>query len=151
MDTVQQTHQRITNLWIPNYRFLIKVSYRLKQIDNDGAFVYSKIVTVDLTNTTSVDDKIEYGFSLEQNYPNPFNPSTTIKFTIPSNVKSEASNTMLNVYDILGREIVSLVNQKLQPGNYEAIFDAGNLSSGMYLYKLIHGNFTTTKKLLLVK
>lgn len=128
-----------------------QASYRLKQIDNDGTFAYSKTITVDLTSITSVDDEVIYKFALEQNYPNPFNPSTTIKFTIPSNVKSEASNTMLNVYDILGREIVSLVNQKLQPGNYEAIFDAGNLSSGMYLYKLIHGNFTTTKKLLLVK
>ncbi len=60
------------------------VDYRLKQIDNDGTFVYSKTITVDLTTITSVDDNIVYQFSLEQNYPNPFNPTTTIKFTVPT-------------------------------------------------------------------
>ena len=63
---------------------LTQASYRLKQIDNDGTFAYSKGVTVDLTSITSVDDIVQYTFALEQNYPNPFNPSTTIVFTVPT-------------------------------------------------------------------
>jgi len=128
-----------------------EVSYRLKQIDNDGTIAYSKIVTVDLTTITSVDDEVIYEFALEQNYPNPFNPTTTIKFTIPSDVKSETSNTMLIVYDILGREVVTLVNQKLHAGNHEVAFNASNLSSGVYFYKLQAGNLVMTRKLLLMK
>ena len=115
---------------------LTRLDYRLKQIDNDGTFAYSKVVTVDLTNITSVDDQVKYEFALEQNYPNPFNPSTTIKFTVPSVETGHAPSlqTTLLVYDILGREVATLVNQKFQPGNHEIFFDASNLSSGMYIY-----------------
>jgi len=130
-----------------------EVSYRLKQIDNDGTFSYSKVVTVDLTNITSVDDELVYEFALEQNYPNPFNPSTKISFTI-ADVGDEyirPLHTRLIVYDILGREVATLLNEKLNSGNYEVTFDASHLTSGMYLYKLIYGDFEATKKLLLVK
>ncbi|MCZ7602859.1 MAG: T9SS type A sorting domain-containing protein [Melioribacteraceae bacterium] len=132
---------------------LTRIDYRLKQIDNDGIFAYSKIVTVDLTSITSVDDEVIYEFVLEQNYPNPFNPSTTIKFTIPSVVdaKFASTTTKLVVYDILGREVATLVNQKLQPGNHEVQFDASDLSSGMYFYKLTNGKFSEIKKLMLLK
>ena len=90
-------------------------------------------------------------FLLSQNYPNPFNPSTKIKFTIPSNVKSETSNVILKVYDILGNELATLVNKELPAGEYEVKFDAGNLSSGMYFYKLQAGSFIETKKMVLLK
>lgn len=129
-----------------------QVSYRLKQIDNDGTFAYSKIVTVDLTTITDVDDEgIVHEFALNQNYPNPFNPSTTINFTVPSDVKRETSNVKLIVYDILGKEMAVLVNQQMQPGNHEVSFNADNFSSGMYFYKLTTGNFVQTKKMLLIK
>lgn len=130
-----------------------EVSYRLKQIDNDGTFAYSKIVTVDLTTITDVDDDgIVQEFALNQNYPNPFNPSTTIKFTIPSNVKGETSNTKLVIYDILGRDVATLVNQILQPGNHEIQFDGSNLSSGMYFYRINAGDkFNYVRKMILVK
>jgi len=141
-------YYEFTDSELPNAE---EVSYRLKQIDNDGTFAYSKIVTLDLTTITDVDDEIKHTFSLEQNYPNPFNPNTTINFTIPSNVKSETSNTMLIVYDILGREVATLVNQQMQPGNHEVSFNADNFSSGMYFYKLTTGNFVQTKKMLLIK
>jgi len=131
------------------------VDYRLKQIDNDGTFVYSKTITVDLTTITSVDDNIVYQFSLEQNYPNPFNPSTTIKFTIPSVVDAKfapTTTTKLVVYDILGREVATLVNQKLHPGNHQVEFDANYLSSGMYFYRIEVGSkFNSIKKMILIK
>lgn len=90
-------------------------------------------------------------FSLFQNYPNPFNPSTTIKYQIPSNVKHEISNTKLVVFDILGREIATLVNKEQPSGNYSVQFDASTLASGLYFYKLQNGTFVQTKKMLLIK
>ncbi|MBC8043306.1 MAG: T9SS type A sorting domain-containing protein, partial [Rhizobacter sp.] len=85
-------------------------------------------------------------FGLKQNYPNPFNPSTTIRYELaaPSDVK-------LNVFDVLGREVATLVNQRQSAGNYRVGFNASNLSSGIYFYRLQTGNFTQTKKMLLVK
>lgn len=129
-----------------------EVSYRLKQIDNDGTFAYSKTITVDLTTITSVDDEVIYKFALEQNYPNPFNPSTTFEFTVPSDVKSQTSDVKLIVYDILGREVATLVNQKIHSGNYEVKFEARNLSSGMYFYRIdIEDRYSATKKMILLR
>ena len=91
---------------------------------------------------------------LYQNYPNPFNPSTTIKFEIPSVIASGAKQSQfvtLKVYDILGNEVVTLVNEEKQPGVYEVEFDASSLSSGMYLYKLQANTFVQTKKMILAK
>lgn len=90
-------------------------------------------------------------FYLSQNYPNPFNPSTTIMFTVPINVKSETSNTKLVVYDILGREVTTLVNEVKAPGTYEITFDASQLASGVYFYRLTSGNFVQTKKMILLR
>ena len=83
---------------------------------------------------------------LNQNYPNPFNPTTTISFSIPS-----SAFTSLKVYDILGNEVATLVNEEKQAGNYELQFDASNLSSGIYLYKLQVCSFVETKKMILIK
>ncbi len=97
-------------------------------------------------------------FSLSQNYPNPFNPVTKIKFDIPSNVRSrqvgtgsQTANVKIIVYDILGKEIQTLVNEQLQPGSYEVTFDGSNLPSGVYFYQLRAGDFMETKKLILLK
>jgi D-alanyl-D-alanine carboxypeptidase len=92
-------------------------------------------------------------FLLSQNYPNPFNPSTKINYTIPTveTPYKTSLQTKLIVYDILGREVATLVNAELQPGKYEAQFNAINISSGVYFYKLSHGDFFQTKKMLLVK
>ncbi len=90
-------------------------------------------------------------YSLYQNYPNPFNPATRIKFDIASNVKGQAADVKLIIYDILGREISKLVNEKFQPGTYEITFDGSNLPSGVYFYKLSAGNYEETKKLVLLK
>ncbi len=85
-------------------------------------------------------------YSLSQNFPNPFNPVTKIKFDI-----SKVGQTFLSVYDITGREIEKLVNEQLQPGSYEVTFNGSNLPSGVYFYKLTAGEFTETKKLILLK
>ncbi|MBE2217805.1 MAG: T9SS type A sorting domain-containing protein [Ignavibacteria bacterium] len=93
-----------------------------------------------------ISNEVPSAFGLEQNYPNPFNPSTTFKFNVPS-----ASNVSLKIYDMLGNEITTLVNENLQSGVYEVKFDASTLSSGVYFYSLNAGNFTATKKMMLVK
>lgn len=92
-------------------------------------------------------------FVLYQNYPNPFNPSTKIKFTVPSSVKLEKSNVSLKVYDLIGNEVVTLVNEELSTGDYETEFTVSNLqlTSGIYFYRLENSNFTQTRKMILLK
>ena len=93
-------------------------------------------------------------FHLEQNYPNPFNPSTTIQYTIPS-VETRRGESLqhviLKVYDMLGREVATLVNEAKAPGNYKIVFNGNGLASGIYLYRIHSGNFTDSKKLILLK
>ena len=85
-------------------------------------------------------------FALFNNYPNPFNPTTTIKYEIPKTV-----NVSLKVYDILGREVKTLINQEQKPGFYEIPFGNDELASGIYFYRLQAGNFIQTKKMILLK
>jgi hypothetical protein len=99
-----------------------------------------------LVGVEPVSNVIPETYSLSQNYPNPFNPTTNIKFAIPT-----AGNVKLVVYDLLGREVYTLVNEMKTAGNYVVDFDASELSSGVYFYKLETGSFTQTKKMLLVK
>ncbi len=129
-----------------------KYFYRLKQIDFDGSFTYSNEVEVDLS--------LPQTFSLEQSYPNPFNPSTTIKYTIPNvtlsalsraESRDEGSRVILKVYDILGNEVATLVNENKPAGNYEINFNASSLTSGIYFYTIQAGSFTDTKKMTLLK
>ena len=87
-----------------------------------------------------------YAYSLSQNYPNPFNPTTTISYSIKS-----PGLVSLKVYDILGTEVASLVNENQEAGNYSVEFNAYNLTSGIYFYTLTSGNFVETKKLILLK
>jgi hypothetical protein len=93
-----------------------------------------------------VSNEVPGEFRLEQNYPNPFNPSTNLEFRI-----MEPGFVRLSVYDVLGREVSIIVNQNLKQGIYKASFNAGNLPSGVYLYRLTAGNFTETRKMILVK
>ena len=105
--------------------------------------------------TTFVDNSqnknIPQKFILYQNYPNPFNPNTKIKFSIPSMGTSLMKFVQIKVYDILGREVATLVNEEKKAGNYEVDFNANKLSSGTYFYQLKAGNIISTKKMLLAK
>ena len=116
-----------------------KVVYRLKQIDRDGKFEYSKEVEVTIANTPKE-------FSLLQNYPNPFNPTTMIGYQISVN-----GYVSLKVYDAVGREVATLVNKVKEAGNYSASFDATKLSSGIYFAKLQSGENVQLKKMVLMK
>jgi subtilisin family serine protease len=133
-----------TTTEVQNYTFIDEnlaagnYSYRLKQIDYDGTMEYSNIVEVEVTQP------LEY--KLSQNYPNPFNPSTTISYSI-----SQDGLVTLKVYDVLGNTVSTLVNEIQPAGQVEIIFDASELSSGVYYYQLVSGGFTSTKKLILMK
>ncbi len=127
-----------------NYSYIDKTAdqginyYRLKQVDFDGTFAYSDEVEVDAAGPLS--------FNLDQNYPNPFNPTTNIKFSVP-----ESGNVKLSVYNLVGEEVAVLVNGFSQAGTFEVTFDASNLSTGVYLYKLQSANSVQTKKMMLLK
>lgn len=95
-----------------------------------------------------ISTEIPSHFSLSQNYPNPFNPSTKIRFEIPAKTNSI---TRITVYDVLGKVISTLINENLKPGIYETEFIASGLSSGIYFYKMSSGNFSSTKKLIVLK
>ncbi len=85
-------------------------------------------------------------YSLSQNYPNPFNPSTTIEFGLPT-----ASNVTLKVYNMLGEEVASIVNQAMNAGYHTVTFDGSKFTSGMYIYRITAGNFVQVKKMMMLK
>jgi hypothetical protein len=95
---------------------------------------------------TSPVGNLPYKFALEQNYPNPFNPTTTISYNVPT-----ASDVKIAVFDVLGQEITTLVNEQKMPGTYQASFDASNLTSGVYFYQMQAGSFSETRKMMLVR
>lgn len=110
---------------------------RLKQVDFDGTFAYSEIIDV-----TVVAD----AYQLSQSYPNPFNPQTRIQYALPV-----ANHVTLEVFDLLGRRIQTLVNEVQVAGSYDVSFDAGDLSNGTYVYRLTAGPFSETKTMVLLK
>jgi len=122
-----------------------KYQYRIKMIDNDGSFAYSKAVETIITSPRSTE--------LSQNYPNPFNPSTKINYNLPKD-----SKVTLDIYNIIGGKVVELVNQEQSAGYYTAdVGSSANLSSGVYIYRLTTidketgNNFTSSKKMTLIK
>jgi hypothetical protein len=144
--TLQQTYSfNDENLDAGNYQ------YRLKQMDFDGSYSYSNIIEAEIVSPNK--------FILEQNFPNPFNPSTTIRYTIstpPSSSplakgRNEVGFVTLKVYDVLGNEVATLVNEVQSSGYYEVEFDAEKLSSGIYFYELIAGNLIQTRKMILLR
>ena len=143
---------------------------------NSSANVYidNIVLKEDIPNAVEAELNHELNYSLNQNYPNPFNPTTTIKYSLPayselayseSGTKNLSRNSplprkgfrggllivTLKIYDILGREVSTLVNQKQSPGNYEVQFDGTGLSSGIYFYELTAGSFRQSKKMLMLK
>jgi len=112
--------------------------------NNDTDSLYQ----LDVSGGTAIEneDQLPLKFSLSQNYPNPFNPTTKIKFTIP-----QTGFTSLKVYDVLGNEVTTLVNEEKPAGEYEVEFDANTLTSSVYFYRLRAGEFIQTKKMILIK
>ncbi len=132
--TTNPQHYSFTDSKIANGKY----SYRIKQTDFDGKFRYSKEVEVYVN--------VPLQFSLKQNYPNPFNPTTTIEYSIPKN-----ENVNLTVYNLLGQKVKNLVNRNEKAGEYNIKFNASNLASGIYYYRLKSGNYVKTKKMILLK
>ncbi len=114
-----------------------KLKYRLKQIDTDGKYEYSDEIEVNI---------ILNKYALYQNYPNPFNPTTKIRYQLP-----KESKVVIKIYDILGAEVITLLNEKKEPGVYEVELNAQSLSSGAYIYRMTAGEFVETKKMVLMK
>ncbi len=113
-------------------------------LSNDGAWKYDSM-TFTVLGADNQSNTVN-SFELSQNYPNPFNPSTQIKYSV-----AERGNVTLKVYDVLGKEVATLVNTTKDAGSYEVNFDAANLSSGLYIYTIQAGNFTSSKKMMLLK
>lgn len=134
--TVTQSNYGFSDNNITEKRYL----YRLKQIDLDGSYKYSGEIEV-LTGLLPKE------YSLSDNYPNPFNPSTLIQFSLPEDV----SNVTITIYNALGQRVAELVNSKLEAGQYEYRWDAGNVASGLYIYELRTEKFTSVKKMMLMK
>ena len=114
-----------------------KFQYRLKQVDNDGQFEYSDIVEVEV---------VPNQYELSQNYPNPFNPGTTIRFSLPKQTELK-----LNLYNMLGELVETIAEGNYEVGNYKVTFNASNLPSGVYIYRIESSDFVQTKKMMLLK
>jgi aminopeptidase N len=127
--------------------------FNLPSMPSSFQFDPDNWILKDILEVTEVDNEqsVVYNFDLQQNFPNPFNPSTTIKYSIPKGIKGEKQDVRLVVYDLLGHEVVTLVNEQHNSGNYEVTFDATDLVSGIYFYKLQYGNFSESKKMVLIK
>ncbi len=121
---------------------MVKNERTIPSIDAHSDELISYVVTGVEENNNS----IPLGYSLSQNYPNPFNPSTKIQYSI-----SSQQNVTLKVYNVLGNEVATLVNEEKPAGTYEVFFNGSNLSSGVYFYKLQSGSFVETRKLILLK
>jgi hypothetical protein len=108
--------------------------------------IWTTIIDIDLIGIKKISSDVPSSYELKQNYPNPFNPKTIINFQLPM-----FSNVKLIIYDILGREVTTLVNGQFQPGSYEVTWDAAEHSSGIYFYELTTDNFKETRKMVLSK
>jgi hypothetical protein len=129
---------RVTYNFIDNNLSSNRYYYRLKQIDFNGNFEYSNVLEIDFNTITS--------YSLEQNYPNPFNPSTEINFTL-----AKSGNITLKVYDNLGSEVATLADGFMRAGKHSVKFNLKDGASGIYYYRIKADNFSSTRKMLLIK
>ncbi|HOJ07624.1 MAG: T9SS C-terminal target domain-containing protein [Ignavibacteriae bacterium] len=143
LNTASELLNEIRALALNDVDYLI----RLQDAENQFVLLGTQLIEKPLTKQQVI---TELGkpdsYALNANYPNPFNPSTNIQFSTP-----EQSFVELKVFDILGNEVANLVKQDMEPGNYSVVFNGSNLASGIYLYRLVSGNFFDTKKMMLIK
>ncbi len=129
----------------------VAVSYGATKEEMTAGIAEAQAEFDKLTDVSFDDSQIPSTFILDQNYPNPFNPTTKIRYSIPIVGNADLRSVQLKVYDILGNEVATLVNKEQAAGSYEVDFNAAGLSSGMYFYSLTAGNFSSTKKMILIK
>lgn len=147
---VTRTTQTSYNWFVPGKRYaVLEIIYTTIVVTNFGT-TNSKSVHYSPNSTAigiiSYNSNVPADYSLSQNYPNPFNPNTRFSFALP-----KLSSVSLKVFDVLGREVATLVNQDLKAGSYEVTWDGSNYTSGMYFYKISTGDYTETKKMMLLK
>ncbi len=119
---------------------------------SSGGILWKRSLSDLMTTVNKLGNSVPDKYVLKQNFPNPFNPLTKIRFAIPLCHSGAGRNpVVLKVYDIMGREVQTLVNESLQPGTYETTFDGANLTSGIYFYKIVAGDFVETRKMLMIK
>ncbi|MCB0732821.1 MAG: T9SS type A sorting domain-containing protein, partial [Ignavibacteriae bacterium] len=154
----------------PEAKFNSLVVVQNKLGAKSGQLYFDNVLTNIVTDAKISENNLQTDFSLEQNYPNPFNPTTTISYTIPQSTvianevkqsneitsvnsfpRNDNFNVSLKIYDVLGKEVATLVNKTQSAGNYEVHFDASDLPSGVYYYQLKASNFIQTKKMVLLK
>jgi hypothetical protein len=142
----QHFNQQIVN---PPYPISEQIAFALHDVSDHLPVVAE--FDFGVVNDIETIDPSTLSFYLYQNYPNPFNPSTKISFTIPATVSGGNQFVNLSIYDVLGREVARLINEQKVPGVYEVEFNAGNLPSGVYIYRLATQEHSSSKKLTIIK
>jgi hypothetical protein len=147
-NVVFSVNTQTSNAIAQNLQHMQTYYWRVRALNAAGNSEWSSIWNFMTSGITGIDEKdgVPTEYKLFQNYPNPFNPTTSIKYSV-------LSSTYVNliVYDMLGREVVTLVNEEKYPGTYTVTFDASGLSSGIYLYRLTTENYIETKSMILQK
>ena len=168
IDTVMFLPGKITTLKTTNWglnwvsaEFEPKLmAYGLALVDSDNFFIGAgDIMQAQILKSTNggnvfvnqIGTNLPSSFSLSQNYPNPFNPKTVISFQLPRHGGSSTSDVIIKVYDVQGREVETLVNERLQAGTYQTQWDAAAFPSGVYFYRIQAGDFRETKRMMLIK
>ncbi len=145
LNVSKQMHDYLDQRNVPHIYSLVEGAGHDWKVWKHGLYHFSQLIFTE-TTTSIRQDEISAEYNLYQNYPNPFNPTTKIKYSIP-----HAGLVSIKVFDLLGSEIATLVNEEKQTGNYEIEFNASNLASGVYIYKMQVGNFFNAKKFILMK
>jgi len=156
-----ESERQVIKVWIasPDFNLASPSEITFGQQNQQVLFtvpqlIYWDMIVVEYDSPVFVEQEesgLPESFILYQNYPNPFNPSTTIKFSIPFVESRHASSVQLIVYDVLGREVTTLINEEMQTGTYEVEFDATNLPSGIYFYRLNVNRYVDVKKMILLR
>jgi hypothetical protein len=129
----------------------VKIKYRVGEVRSSDTLwgtTATSIVILDVNSAVETQPTASASFALRQNYPNPFNPATTISFDIPANTHGRVT---LKIFDLLGRDVATLVDENKAAGSYKVVWNAGGLASGIYLYKLQTENYSSVRKLTLLK
>ena len=141
----QQTHDYLEQNEVPHIYSLVEGAGHDWTVWKHGLYYFSQLI-FEKSTTNIEQEEIPASFNLSQNYPNPFNPVTKINYSLP-----QTSFIKIKVFDLLGREISTLVQEQKSAGSHVVIFDGSSLGSGVYIYRMEAGNFMDTKKLLLMK